>query len=209
MVLLGEQVPDFTAPAYPGYESGLNLYSFARDKWCVLFSHPADFTPVCTTELAKSVELVKKFPSVQFVALSTDSIEDHARWVGDIQKFAGLENEFPFPIIADTDHTVANLYGMFEHGSSTNSNKTIRSVFVIGPDRQLKAMIAYPMTVGRGFDELARLLTALLMTESDQRLATPADWTPGQPCIIRPSVREEDRPVGYCRTDFDYLNYTA
>jgi alkyl hydroperoxide reductase subunit AhpC len=205
-MLIGEPVPDFTVPATHGHSAGLSLHDYIEGKWAVLFSHPADFTPVCTTELAAAQRLYGKLGGkVKFMALSSDSLESHERWLEDIRVFGGASVDFP--IIADTDLVVSRLYGMLPCCTTTTTGplQTVRTVFIIAPDKTLAASLQYPMTVGRGFEEVERLLRALMRVWEDGRVATPADWREGDRVIRRPGVAENDGDSATC---LSYVNYT-
>lgn len=205
VMLIGSRVPDFTVPATHGHLDGLHFHSYISGYWACLFSHPADFTPVCTTELAAAQMLVEQFENVKFLAVSTDSLEEHERWLKDIEEF-GNGRVITFPIIADTELVVSRLFGMLEASidSNTTSKQTVRTVFIIRPDLSLAATIAYPMTVGRGFAELKRLLEALLTTFEHKEVATPVDWVPGEKVLVRPGqlMQETDE-----KTKLPYLTF--
>jgi len=181
---LGEPAPDFEAVTTSGK---IKLSDF-KGKWVVLFSHPADFTPVCTTEFVAFVnihgELVKR--NVQLIGLSIDSVYSHIAWVRRIKEKLGVE--IPFPVIADIDMKVANLFGMLHPGES--STATVRCVFVIDPKMKLRAMIYYPLNVGRNMDEILRLIDAL-QTADKYKVALPANWRPGEKVIVPPPATKE------------------
>ncbi|MBT3602634.1 MAG: peroxiredoxin [Candidatus Latescibacteria bacterium] len=183
---LGDVTPDFTAETTAGT---ISFHDYLGDGWGVLFSHPADFTPVCTTELGAVAKLSDEFAkrNVKAAAVSVDSLESHNGWIGDINETQNTTVEYP--IIADPDRTVANLYGMI-HPNADNT-LTVRSVFVIGPDNTIKLMITYPASTGRNFDEILRVIDSLQLT-AKHSLATPVNWQPGDDVIISPAVSDED-----------------
>jgi alkyl hydroperoxide reductase subunit AhpC len=201
---LGDTAPDFTAPTATGE---INFHEWLGDSWGVLFSHPADFTPVCTTELGAAAKLQPEFAkrNVKIAAVSVDSKEDHVAWISDINETQGAE--LNFPLIADADRHVSELYGMIH--PNANATATVRSVFVIGPDKKLKLSLTYPASTGRNFDEIIRVIDSLQLTSKHQ-LATPANWKPGEDVIITPAVSNEDaekRFPGFT-TVKPYLRYT-
>lgn len=183
---LGDVAPDFTADTTEGQ---LSLYEYLGDSWGVLFSHPADFTPVCTTELGTAAKYKPQFDkrNVKMIAISVDGIDSHHEWVKDINETQ--QCTVNFPIIADPDKTVANLYGMMHPNASDKA--TVRSVYIIGPDKKLKLLLTYPASTGRNFDELLRVIDSLQLT-ANQQLATPANWKHGERVVISPSVSNED-----------------
>lgn len=182
---LGDLAPDFTATTTAG---PLRFHEYLGDGWGVLFSHPKDFTPVCTTELGEVAKLAPEFEQrgVKVVGLSVDPIEDHERWAKDIERTQGVA--LNFPLVADADRTVATAYDMIHPNAS--DTLTVRSVFVIGPDKRIKLTLTYPASTGRNFDELLRVIDSLQLTARHQ-VATPANWTQGQDVIIAPSVTDE------------------
>ncbi len=202
---LGDTAPDFTAETTEGK---INFYEFLGDSWGVLFSHPADFTPVCTTELGKTASLKKEFEkrNVKVLAVSVDPLDKHISWKNDINETQHVSVEFP--IIADEDKTVANLYGMLHPNASATA--TVRSLFVIGPDKKIKLMIVYPASTGRNFVEVLRVIDSLQLT-ADYSVATPADWKEGEDVIVVPAVSTEDAikkfPKGV-KVIKPYLRYT-
>ena len=201
---LGDTAPDFTAPTADGE---IHFHEWLGDSWGVLFSHPADFTPVCTTELGAAAKLQPEFEkrNVKIAAVSVDSKEDHVAWISDINETQGAD--LTFPLIADSDRHVSELYGMIH--PNANATATVRSVFVIGPDKKIKLTLTYPAGTGRNFDEILRVIDSLQLTSKHQ-LATPADWKPGEDVIITPAVSDEDaatRFPGYT-TVKPYLRYT-
>ena len=185
-IRLGDTAPDFTAPTTVGE---IRFHEWLGDAWGLLFSHPADFTPVCTTELGRTASLKDEFDrrGVKAIALSVDPLDSHRAWVGDIEETQGTAVNFP--IIADENREVAELYDMIHPGASTKV--TVRSVFVIGPDKKVKLTLTYPPSTGRNFQEILRVIDSLQLTAS-KRLATPADWRPGDDAIISPSVSDEE-----------------
>jgi alkyl hydroperoxide reductase subunit AhpC len=183
---LGDEAPDFTAETTEGT---LNFYDYLGDGWGVLFSHPKDFTPVCTTELGAVAKLKGEFEkrNAKVIAISVDPIDSHNGWVPDINETQGTTVNFP--IIADPDRKVADLYGMIHPNAS--DTMTVRSVFVIGPDKKVKLTITYPASTGRNFQEILRVIDSLQLTAKHQ-VATPADWKDGEDVIIVPAVSNED-----------------
>jgi thioredoxin-dependent peroxiredoxin len=194
-VRLGDVAPDFTAETTEG---PLQFHQWKGDGWAVLFSHPRDFTPVCTTELGAVSALKPEFEkrNTKVVGLSVDPIADHQRWKGDIADVTG--NHLNFPLIADPDRAVATLYDMVHPNASDTA--TVRSVFVIGPDHKVKLTLTYPASTGRNFQELLRVIDSLQLT-ARHAVATPADWKPGEDVIIVPAVSDEDArkkfPAGF------------
>lgn len=185
---LNDTAPDFTAETTAGT---INFHSWLGNSWGILFSHPSDFTPVCTTELGAVAELKPRFDNlnVKVLALSVDPLESHQRWIADINETQNTTVNFP--IIADPDFTIANMYGMVHPNASVKA--TVRSVFIIGPDKKVKLMLTYPASTGRNFDELLRVVESLQLT-AGYHVATPADWKHGEDVIIVPSVKDEDIP---------------
>lgn len=202
---LGDPAPDFTAETTAGT---ISFHEWLGDSWGLLFSHPADFTPVCTTELGTVARLKPEFDArnVKAIGLSVDPVDSHAKWESDIGETQGTPVNFP--IIADADRKVATLYDMIHPNASATA--TVRSVFVIGPDKTIKLTLTYPMSTGRNFDEILRVLDSLQLTAA-QPVATPADWKPGEDVIIGLGVPDEEaaeRFPGY-RTVRPYLRYTT
>ena len=203
---LNDTAPDFEADSTEGT---IRFHEYLGDKWGVLFSHPADFTPVCTTELGKVAKLKPEFDkrNVKVIGLSVDSLESHRGWVGDIAETQGAA--LNYPLLADPDRKVANLYGMIHPSASETA--TVRSVFVIGPDKRVKLTITYPASTGRNFDELLRVIDSLQLT-AKYKVATPVDWKHGQDVIIVPSVKDEEAktlfPAGW-KALKPYLRLTA
>jgi thioredoxin-dependent peroxiredoxin len=183
---LGDEAPNFTAETTEGT---IRFHEWIGSSWAVLFSHPKDFTPVCTTELGRLSALKPEFDKrdVKVIGLSVDPLDDHERWAGDIEETQG--HALNFPLIADPKREVANLYGMIH--PSANDTQTVRSVFVIGPDKKLKLSLTYPASTGRNFDELLRVIDSLQLT-AKHKVATPVDWKQGQDVIIVPSVSDAD-----------------
>ena len=191
---LGDLAPDFTADSTAGT---LRFHDYLGDSWGVLFSHPKDFTPVCTTEFGAVAKLSDEWEKrgCKVIGVSVDGVEDHKKWKGDIEKVGGAKAGFP--IIADTGLEVSKAFDMLPaeaylpDGRTPADSATVRSVFIIGPDKQLKLMMTYPMTVGRNFGEVLRALDAL-QASTTKGVATPADWQVGEDVIIPPSVSDED-----------------
>ncbi|MBD1930570.1 MULTISPECIES: peroxiredoxin [Cyanophyceae] len=193
---LGDQVPDFTQDSSEG---NINFYEWAGDSWVVLFSHPADFTPVCTTELGEVARLKPEFDkrNVKALALSVDDVESHKGWIGDIEETQNVG--LNYPILADPDKKVSDLYDMI-HPNAANT-VTVRSVFIIDPQKKLRLTFTYPPSTGRNFDEILRVIDSLQLTDH-YSVATPANWTEGDDCVIVPSLKDpevlkEKFPKGY------------
>lgn len=188
---LGDTAPNFDATTTDG---DINFHEWAGDSWVVLFSHPSDFTPVCTTELGRTAALGGEFQkrNVKAIALSVDSVEDHNAWVGDIEETQGTAVNFP--IIADKDKTVSDLYDMIH--PNADEKVTVRSVFIIDPNKKVRLTLTYPPSVGRNFNEIVRVIDALQLTD-EYKVATPVDWQDGDDVIIPPSVKNEDIPANY------------
>jgi alkyl hydroperoxide reductase subunit AhpC len=183
---LGDIVPDFTQDSSEG---PISFHQWAGDSWVVLFSHPADYTPVCTTELGTVASLKSEFDrrNVKVIALSVDSAESHRGWINDINETQNTTVNYP--IIADGDRKVSDLYGMI-HPNSLN-NLTVRSVFIIDPNKKLRLTITYPASTGRNFSEILRVIDSLQLTDNYQ-VATPANWTDGGDCVVVPSIPTEE-----------------
>lgn len=183
---LGDEAPDFTAETTEGT---INFHEWKGDSWAVLFSHPKDFTPVCTTELGTVAGLKPEFDKrdTKVIGLSVDPLDSHNEWKGDIEDVTG--NALNYPLIADDDRKVADLYDMIH--PNANDTLTVRSVFVVGPDNKLKLSLTYPASTGRNFDELLRVIDSLQLT-ANHSVATPADWKDGDDVIIAPAVSDED-----------------
>lgn len=205
-------VPDFEAETSQGT---IRFHDWIGDNWAILFSHPKDFTPVCTTEFGAVAQLSAEWKTrgTKVIGVSVDGVEDHKRWGDDIQTASG--SQVDFPIIADDGLVVSKLYDMLPEdaylpdGRTPADSATVRSVFIIGPDKQLKLSMTYPMTVGRNFGEILRALDAL-QTTAKHGVATPADWTVGQDVIIPPSVSDADakQKYGEYETVLPYLRKT-
>ena len=182
---LNDVVPDFTQESTEG---PIHLFDWAGDSWVVLFSHPKDFTPVCTTELGAVAKLKPEFDkrNVKVIGLSVDPADSHAGWAKDIEETQGAK--LNFPLIADSDRKVANLYGMIHPNAS--DTMTVRSVFVIDPNHKLRLTLTYPASTGRNFDELLRVIDSLQLTDK-HKVATPANWNQGEDVIIVPSVTND------------------
>jgi len=204
-IRLGDVAPNFKAQTTAGE---IDFYDYLGDGWGILFSHPADYTPVCTTELGKTALLKEEFAkrNVKVLAVSVDPIDKHHGWVSDINETQKCEVDFP--IIADPDRTVANLYDMIHPNASETF--TVRSLFVIGPDKKVKLMITYPASTGRNFNEVLRVIDSLQLT-AHHSVATPADWKHGEDVIVVPAVSTEDAmkkfPKGV-KIVKPYLRYT-
>lgn len=185
---LGDAAPDFKAQTTEGE---INFHEWLGDSWGVLFSHPADFTPVCTTELGEVARLKSEFDkrNTKVIAVSIDSLESHRKWIPDINETQNTVVNYP--IIADDDRKVAELYGMIHPNASGTT--TVRSVFVIGTDKKLKLTLTYPASTGRNFPEILRVLDSLQLT-ADYSVATPVNWKHGEDCIISPAIKDEDIP---------------
>jgi thioredoxin-dependent peroxiredoxin len=183
---LGDIAPNFTAQTTVG---ALDFYEYLGDGWGILFSHPADYTPVCTTELGRTAALQAEFKerNTKVLALSVDALDKHAGWVKDINETQHVTVDFP--IIADPERTIANLYGMIHPNASENF--TVRSLFIIGPDKKVKLTITYPASTGRNFLEILRVLDSLQLT-ANYSVATPANWNYGEDVIVVPAVSTED-----------------
>ncbi|HLI01665.1 MAG TPA: peroxiredoxin [Acidimicrobiales bacterium] len=183
---LGDEAPDFTAETTEGT---IRFHEWLGDSWGVLFSHPKDFTPVCTTELGAVAKLKSEFDkrNTKVIGLSVDSVDSHQGWVGDINETQGTQVNFP--IIGDPDKKVANLYGMIH--PNVSDTVTVRSVFIIGPDKKLKLEITYPQSTGRNFQEILRVIDSLQLTANYQ-VSTPANWDDGGEVIISPAISDDD-----------------
>ncbi|RUS79348.1 hypothetical protein EGW08_012902 [Elysia chlorotica] len=193
MVNLGDEFPNFSANTSAG---PIKFHEWIEGSWAVLFSHPADYTPVCTTELAKVVELESEFQKrgVKLIALSCDDVESHKGWGKDVIAFSGCKMDaLPYPIIADEKRELAVQFGMIDPNEQTAEGLplTARAVFVIGPDKKLKLSILYPATTGRNFNELLRAIDSLQLTAT-KKVATPVDWQQGDACMVLPTVSQEE-----------------
>jgi alkyl hydroperoxide reductase subunit AhpC len=211
---LGDDAPDFTAETTEGK---INLYDYLGDSWGILFSHPKDFTPVCTTELGYMAKIKPEFDkrNVKIVGLSVDPIESHEGWVADIEETQGQAPNYP--IVADSDFNVAKLYDMLPASVAGDpkartpvDNMTVRNVFVIGPDKKIKLILVYPMSTGRNFDEVLRVVDSLQLT-ANYSVSTPVNWRDGDDVIIAPALSDEDAkakfPKGW-KTLKPYLRLT-
>ena len=198
-VRIGDVAPDFTAETTQGR---IKFHDWIGDDWAVLFSHPKDFTPVCTTELGTMAKLKPEFDkrNTKIIGISVDPVSDHTRWAKDIEETQGAAVNYP--IIGGDDLEVAKAYDMIHPNASggsprtANDNATVRNVFIIGPDKKIKALLVYPMSAGRNFDEVLRLLDAV-QVNAKHGLATPANWKPGEDVIIPTSVSDEDAKKKY------------
>jgi len=212
-IRIGDEAPDFTVESTEGT---LHFHEWIGDKWAILFSHPKDFTPVCTTELGYMAKLKPEFDkrNTKVVGLSVNPVSNHQTWAKDIEETQG--HAVNYPMIGDENLVVAKLYDMIHPNASGGArtavdNATVRSVFIIGPDKKVKAMLIYPMSAGRNFDEVLRLLDALQLN-AKHTVATPVNWRPGEDVIIPTSVSDEDArkkyPDGF-RTVKPYLRTVA
>ncbi|MDR5857439.1 peroxiredoxin [Caballeronia sp. LZ062] len=198
-IRIGDEAPDFTAETTEG---PIRFHEWIGDQWAILFSHPKDFTPVCTTELGYMAKLKPEFDkrNTKVIGLSIDPVDNHAKWAKDIEETQGTAVNYP--MIGDADLTVAKLYDMIHPNASGGGprtavdNATIRAVFIIGPDKKMKATFTYPMSAGRNFDEVLRLLDALQLN-AKHTVATPVNWKPGDDVIIPTSVSDEDAQKKY------------
>lgn len=199
-VRLGDTAPDFTAPTTQGE---ISFHEWLGDSWGVLFSHPKDFTPVCTTELGYVAKIKPEFDKrgVKIVGLSVDPVESHQRWIADIKDTQGSAPTYP--MIGDPDLKVSKLYGMLpaaagdtSEGRTAADNQTVRNVFIIGPDKKIKLILVYPMTTGRNFDEVLRVIDSMQLT-AKHRVATPVNWTQGDDVIISGSVSDDEAKTIY------------
>jgi len=212
---LGDIAPDFEADSTEGR---IKFHEYAGNSWVVFFSHPKDFTPVCTTELGAVARAKHEFDkrNAKLIGISVDSVEDHQRWKNDIKEVSGAAVNYP--MIGDPDLTVAKLYGMIHPNATGNAkgrtaadNATVRNVFVIGPDKKIKLIITYPMSTGRNFDEILRVIDSLQLTAT-QSVATPANWKQGEDVIILTSVSDEaakEKFPGGWKTLKPYLRLVA
>jgi alkyl hydroperoxide reductase subunit AhpC len=200
LLSIGSQAPDFEADTTEGR---IRFHDWIGDKWAVLFSHPKDFTPVCTTELGYMAKVKPEFDwrGVKIIGLSVDPVQSHSGWARDIKETQGFAPNYP--LIGDTDLKVAKLYGMLpadlsgsSEGRTPTDNQTVRNVFVIGPDKLIKLILVYPMTTGRNFDEVLRVIDSLQLT-AQHKVATPVNWRPGEEVIIAGSVSDEEARKKY------------
>jgi alkyl hydroperoxide reductase subunit AhpC len=213
MLRIGSQAPDFEADTTEGR---IRFHEWIGQSWCILFSHPKDFTPVCTTELGYMAGLKPEFDkrNCKIIGLSVDPVADHSRWVQDIKDATGHAPNYP--LIGDPELKVAKLYDMLPEdagetaaGRTPVDNQTVRTVYVIGPDKVIKAMLSYPMSTGRNFDEILRLLDSVQLT-ARHKVATPVNWRPGEDVIIAPSVSDEEAKSRFTagwRAPKPYLRY--
>ncbi len=197
---IGDEAPDFSADTTEGT---VNFHEWIGDGWAVLFSHPKDFTPVCTTELGYVAGLTPEFEkrNCKIIGLSVDAVSDHKEWIKDIEESQG--HALTYPLIGDTDLKAAKLYDMIHpnasgtaSGRTAADNATVRSVFVIGPDKKIKATLTYPMSTGRNFDEVLRLLDSMQLT-AQHKVATPVNWNQGDDVIILPAVSDDEAKQKY------------
>ena len=196
---INDTAPDFTAKTTQGT---IKFHDWIGDKWAILFSHPKDFTPVCTTELGYMARIEPEFTkrNAKLIGLSVDAVENHSKWAKDIQETQG--SEVKYPMIGDTDLNVAKLYNMLpaeevaSDGRTAATNATVRSVFIIGPDKKIKLMLTYPMTTGRNFDEILRVLDSMQLTAA-HKVATPVNWKNGEDVIIVPGVSDDEAKLKY------------
>ena len=188
---LGDTAPDFTAQTSEGE---ISFYDWLGDSWGVLFSHPADYTPVCTTELGRTAQLKDEFDkrNTKVLAVSVDDLDSHQGWIKDINETQNTTVNFP--LIADPERKVADLYGMIH--PNANNTLTVRSVFVIDPDKKIKLMLTYPASTGRNFQEILRVIDSLQLT-ANHSVATPADWKDGEDVVVSPSIATEDIPAKF------------
>jgi thioredoxin-dependent peroxiredoxin len=213
-IRIGDQVPDFAAQTSAG---AINFHEFIGNSWCVLFSHPADFTPVCTTEFGATAKLKSEWGrrGVKVLGLSVDSTEDHARWIADINETQ--QTQVDFPIIADKDRRISMLFGMldattFHHGAaSLGATMTVRNVFIISPSKRVELILSYPAFIGRNFNEILRVVDALQLSAKYQ-VATPVNWQPGDDTVVLPFISDEEAerifgPDGGFRKVRSYLRY--
>ena len=192
---INDVAPDFTAQTTKG---PINFHEWVGDDWAILFSHPKDFTPVCTTELGYMAKIEPEFKArhAKLLGLSVDMADDHSRWLNDIEETQG--SKVDYPLISDSDLKVSKLYNMLpaeetgtSEGRTAATNQTVRSVFIVGPDKKIKLMLTYPMTTGRNFDEILRVLDSMQLT-AKHKVATPANWKHGDDVIIAGSVNDDD-----------------
>ena len=197
---INDTAPNFTAKTTQGT---INFHDWIGNGWAILFSHPKDFTPVCTTELGYMAKIEPEFTkrNVKLIGLSVDPVENHSKWAKDIEETQG--SAVKYPMIGDTDLAVAKLYNMLPadeagtaEGRTAATNATVRSVFVVGPDKKIRLMLTYPMTTGRNFDEILRVVDSMQLTEK-HKVATPVNWKSGDDVIIVPSVSDEDAKKKY------------
>ncbi len=212
---INDTAPDFVAETTQGT---IKFHEWIGDGWAILFSHPKDFTPVCTTELGYMAGLEKEFAkrNTKIIGLSVDPVTNHSKWATDIEETQG--HKVNYPMIGDTELKIAKLYGMLpadagetSEGRTPANNATVRTVFVVGPDKKIKLMLMYPMTTGRNFDEVLRVIDSLQLT-AKHKVATPANWKPGEDVIITAAVSDEEAKVkfpGGWKSPRPYLRITA
>lgn len=196
---INDTAPNFTAQTTKGQ---IDFHQWIGDSWAILFSHPKDFTPVCTTELGYMAKIEPEFTkrNAKLIGLSVDPVDSHAKWLGDIEETQGAKVNYP--LIGDSDLQVSKLYNMLPaeevaaDGRTAAINQTVRSVFVVGPDKKIKLMLTYPMTTGRNFDEILRVLDSMQLT-AKHKVATPANWKQGEDVIIAGSVSDDDAKKQY------------
>ena len=190
-IRLGDDAPNFKAVTTEG---NIDFHEWAGDSWVILMSHPADFTPVCTTELGRVASLGEEFKrrNAKTIAISVDPVDSHSGWIGDINETQNTQVNFP--LIADPNREVADLYDMI-HPNADNTN-TVRTLFIIGPDKKVKLSLTYPPSTGRNFQEVLRVLDSLQLTANYQ-VATPADWNHGEDCVVIPAIKTEDIPAKF------------
>ncbi len=196
---INDTAPNFTAKTTQG---AITFHDWIGDKWAILFSHPKDFTPVCTTELGYMARIEPEFTrrNAKLIGLSIDAVENHEKWAKDIEETQG--SKVKYPMIGDTDLAVAKLYNMLpadevaSDGRTAATNATVRSVFIIGPDKKIKLMLTYPMTTGRNFDEILRVLDSMQLTAA-HKVATPVNWKNGEDVIIVPAVSDDEAKLKY------------
>lgn len=182
---IGDTAPNFDIETTKGT---INFHDWIGDSWCFFFSHPADFTPVCTTEMGRTAQLASEFSArnTKSIGLSTDTVEEHNKWILDVNDTQNTNVEFP--IVADPEHKIAQLYDMI-HPSESNT-AAVRTVFIIDPNKKIRLMMTYPMSVGRNFDEILRVIDSMQLSDK-HTIATPADWRPGDEVIIPPSITND------------------
>ena len=197
---LGDTAPDFEAETTLGK---IHFHEWLGDSWGVLFSHPGDFTPVCTTELGTVANYYPEFVkrNTKVIALSVDGVESHLEWIKDIEEVQNVTLQYP--IIADESKKVADLYDMIH--PNANETLTVRSVFIIGPDKKVKLILTYPASTGRNFDEILRVIDSLQLT-ADYKVATPANWKDGDDVVISPAIKDEDIPAKFPK-GFQIIKY--
>jgi 1-Cys peroxiredoxin 6 len=203
MLNLGEDFPNFTGPSTLG---PLDLYEYLGSDWGLILSHPADFTPVCTTEIGRLAQLQKEFVArnVKVLVLSVDTVEDHEKWVEDVKKFSGCE--VPFPLVGDDKGEISKKVGMLD--KMQDKMVTVRGVFVVDPDKKVKATICYPASTGRNFDEVLRLIDSLQLTATRKDVVTPVDWKVGGDLIVRPGHEIEGSNTVELPSGKSYLRFT-